>query len=168
MPATEKEGNRGTGEDRLQGLTLHLALPETLSRLPPCAFPVSPVAPPASLPGRMRPRRQDPLNHILLPSTYGWADRSCFLQKPLSMSLNSDTLPLEQEPLRDGDRVGHAQGSSAANGMSQRQHGERDGSPSVSAAGQSKNSSNWLNISKSDMHLGWGRGEGAGEGLSVW
>lgn len=84
------------------------------------------------------------------------------------MSLNSGTLPLEQEPLRDGDRVGHAQGSSAANGMSQRWHGERDGSPSVSAAGQSKNSSNWLNISKSDVHLGWGQGEGAGEGLSVW
>lgn len=90
------------------------------------------------------------------------------MQKLLSMSLSRETLPLGQEPLRDGDRVGHAQGSSAANGTSQTWHGERDRSLSASAAGQSKSSSNWLDLSKSDMHLGWGQGEGAGKGLSLW
>lgn len=46
--------------------------------------------------------------------------------------------------------------------------GDHDEPPSASAAEQSKNSSNWLDLSKSDVHLGWGWGEGAGKGLSLW
>lgn len=64
--------------------------------------------------------------------------------------------------------MGTVQGSKAASGMSQRWQGESDEFLGVSTAGQSKNSSNWLDLSKSDMHLGWGRGEGAGKDLSLW
>lgn len=52
-------------------------------------------------------------------------------------------------------------------GVSQKWQVKRDELPSVSTAGQSKNSSNWLDLFKSDLHLGWGWGEGAGKGLSL-
>lgn len=64
--------------------------------------------------------------------------------------------------------MGTAQGSRTASGMSQKWQGESDELPGVPTAGQSKHSSNWLDLSKSDVHLGWGWGEGAGKGLSLW